>query len=448
MNSTHAFSGADAPRINPSVDSNASESQPQTVTRDFDHGVCSTDPVIDGHETLEAWIKHRETVVRDLHPVGDLESAYAERAALYLWRLNRVIRYEVSATEVNLDEVVQEFMISLDKPELIRDRSELVTLERLREPLAEFLAQFAKWGADATKLPDQKDGLAKIRNEAKRVRRRRILPDQPTIQTITKYEAHLNRCLTSTMAELRRLQKERRQGLREIEETLVDDRERRRVSPTHLPEHRVKTRRTRDDDADARREPAEFDPRLDPEPMLENRDTNDRPEHFDASSIKKPTEGDRFEGDLVAEDSREGDLIDEASREGDLVAEDSREGDLIDEESRDRALVEEESREGELYEAELLERDESATGSNPIPAEFQRAGRRDIDSNDQMSSSKFLDSSPSWNSPNEMAPAPARLNHSTSNGFPISEATPNGIVVHKASNPGVIITMIPKRSLT
>jgi hypothetical protein len=429
MNSTHAFSGADAPRINPSVASNASETRPQTVTRDFNHGVCSTDPVIDGHETLEAWIKHRETVVRDLHPVGDLESAYAERAALYLWRLNRVIRYEVSATEVNLDEVVQEFMISLDKPELIRDRSELVTLERLREPLAEFLAQFARWGADATKLPDQKDGLAKIRNEAKRVRQRRILPDQPTIQTITKYEAHLNRCLTSTMAELRRLQKERRQGVRVIEDQFVDDREERRVSPTHLPEHRVKTRRTRDDDADARREPAEFNPCLDPEPTLENRVTNDHPEQVDTSSIMKPTEGDRFEGDLIAENSRE--------------------GDLLAEDSRDRALVIEESHEGDLIGGELRERDESETGSSAVPAEFQRPGRRDIDSNDRMNSSKLLDSSPSWNSPNETAlsPAPARFNPSTSSGFPISESTPNGIVVHKASNPGVIVTMIPKRSL-
>lgn len=215
-----------------------------------------------------------------------------------------------------------------------------------------------------------------------------------------------------------------------IEDQFVDDRKGRRISPTHLPEHRVKTRRTRDDDADARREPAGFNPRLDPEPTLENRDTNDRPEHVDASSIMKPTEGDRLERDLISENSREGDLIEEASREEDLIAEDLREGDLI--------------------EGEFLEREESETGSNPVPAEFQRAGRRDIESNDQMSSSKFLDSSPSWNSPNETAPSPAqaRSNPSTFNGFPISEATPNGIVVHKASNPGVIITMIPRHSLT
>lgn len=223
--------------------------------------------------------------------------------------------------------------------------------------------------------------------------------------------------------------------MREIADQFVDDREGRRVSPTHLPKHREKTRRTRDDDADARREPAEFNQCLDPEPTLENRVTNDRPEHVDTSSIMKPTGG-----DLIAEESRDRMIVEEISLEGDLIAENSHEGDLVAEESL----------EGDLIGGELLERDESETGSSAVPAEFQRPGRRDIDSNDQMSSSKFLDSSPSWNSPNETAlsPAPARFNPSTSSGFPISESTPNGIVVHKASNPGVIITMIPKRSLT
>lgn len=202
--------------------SRSHESQTNTAENASRNGIFSTDPVIEGVETLEEWVSHRETVVRELCPVGKLEIAYAERAALFLWRLDRVIRYEITATEFDLDGVFAEFIVALNHPELSRDRSEAVTIEKIRKPLRDYLNAFQYAGAEAAKFPEIQEGLARVRTEAKRIKERRIVPDPSTIQTIIKYEGHLQRCLTSTMAELRRLQKERRRGFREIEEAFTD----------------------------------------------------------------------------------------------------------------------------------------------------------------------------------------------------------------------------------
>jgi hypothetical protein len=121
-------------------------------------------PVIEGVEKLEVWIEHRETVVQELCPVGALETLYTERAALYLWRLNRVIGFDNAAT------------------------------------IGDF----------------KKDSIGGFDNSSNRPKHY-VLPDQSTLQIVVKYEAHLNRCLASTMTELRRLQKERRQGLRVVD---------------------------------------------------------------------------------------------------------------------------------------------------------------------------------------------------------------------------------------
>ena len=182
------------------------------------NALFSTDPVIAGFETLEDWIAHRDTVVQGLNPVGKLETLHAERAAMYLWRLDRVIRFEVVATQFDHNEVFAEFIVALDNKDIPRDRSEAATVEKVRKPLRDYLDEYQQIGAKAAKLPELKEGLDRVRNAAKRVKERRLLPDQPTIQTIIKYESHLDRCLARTMSELRRLQKERRQGLRPVDE--------------------------------------------------------------------------------------------------------------------------------------------------------------------------------------------------------------------------------------
>jgi hypothetical protein len=182
------------------------------------NALFSTDPVIAGFETLEEWIAHRDTVVQGLNPVGKLETLHAERAAMYLWRLDRVIRFEKIATQFDHDEVFAEFIVALDNKDIPRDRSEAATVEKVRKPLRDYLDEYKRIGAQAAKLPELKEGLDRVRDAAKRVKERRLLPDQPTVQTIIKYESHLDRCLARTMSELRRLQKERRQGLRPVDE--------------------------------------------------------------------------------------------------------------------------------------------------------------------------------------------------------------------------------------
>ena len=130
------------------------------------HGIVATDPVIEGRESREDWVSHRETVVRGLIPVGALETAYAGRAALYLWRLDRLTRFEATAAYGELGE-----------------------------------------------------GTERRCEESPGAQESFVLPDRSTLPSIIKYEAHLQRCLVQTMAELRRLQKERRQGLRTVEDS-------------------------------------------------------------------------------------------------------------------------------------------------------------------------------------------------------------------------------------
>jgi hypothetical protein len=194
------------------------DSGPLAEQNPLERALFSTDPVIAGFETLEDWIEHRDTVVQGLNPVGKLETLHAERAAMYLWRLDRVIRFEVVATQFDHNEVFAEFIVALDNKEIPRDRSEAATVEKVRKPLNDYLNEYKRIGAQAAKLPELKEGLDRVRDAAKRVRERRLLPDQPTVQTIIKYESHLDRCLARTMSELRRLQKERRQGLRPVDE--------------------------------------------------------------------------------------------------------------------------------------------------------------------------------------------------------------------------------------
>ena len=109
------------------------------------NALFSTDPVIEGFETIEDWNEHRDTVVQGLNPVGKLETLHAERAAMYLWRLDRVIRFEVVATQFDHNEVFAEFIVALDNKDIPRDRSEAATVEKVRKPLRDYLDEYAKF---------------------------------------------------------------------------------------------------------------------------------------------------------------------------------------------------------------------------------------------------------------------------------------------------------------
>lgn len=157
---------ADPRDSNPSVEPNSQSRPPRTRRNTLEIGIRASDPVIEGCESLEDWTTHRDTVVDELNPVGALETAYARRAAVYLWRLDRVIRDEIAAI----------------------------------------------------KEEDRREDSDRNDDRSRPIRSDRSIPDRPSLQTIIKYESHLDRRLASTLAELRRLQKDRRLGLRVVDE--------------------------------------------------------------------------------------------------------------------------------------------------------------------------------------------------------------------------------------
>lgn len=67
------------------------------------HGIFTVVPVIPG-ECPDEWEAHRAGVVESLDPDGLLEVNLAERAALLLWRLQRLARYEAETTAVEIEE--------------------------------------------------------------------------------------------------------------------------------------------------------------------------------------------------------------------------------------------------------------------------------------------------------------------------------------------------------
>jgi hypothetical protein len=80
------------------------------------HGIFASVPVIPG-ESPEAWEAHRTGVVDSLAPVGLLEVNLAERAALLLWRLQRLARYEAETISAEFVEVERIVVPPLPSPE-------------------------------------------------------------------------------------------------------------------------------------------------------------------------------------------------------------------------------------------------------------------------------------------------------------------------------------------
>jgi hypothetical protein len=101
------------------------------------HGAFAALPVIPGVEREEDWLAHRGGILDSLVPVGLLETRLAERAALLLWRLDRVARYEAAVIRIGLEEAADP-----PKPEPtgfpspLKDKDDEATLEKATEKLA------------------------------------------------------------------------------------------------------------------------------------------------------------------------------------------------------------------------------------------------------------------------------------------------------------------------
>jgi hypothetical protein len=69
------------------------------------HGIFSPSPVVPPSERAGDWERHQAAVVDALAPMGAVENALAERVALLLWRLGRVVLYERESIAVGLEEI-------------------------------------------------------------------------------------------------------------------------------------------------------------------------------------------------------------------------------------------------------------------------------------------------------------------------------------------------------
>ena len=74
------------------------------------HGLRAVSLAVPYLEAPEDWTAHHDQVVRDLAPVGYLETVLSERAAALLWRLGRAVRYESLHVTTNLENVVEDYV--------------------------------------------------------------------------------------------------------------------------------------------------------------------------------------------------------------------------------------------------------------------------------------------------------------------------------------------------
>jgi hypothetical protein len=72
------------------------------------HGGLSPLPVLPEVETHDAWQTHLDGTLESLRPMSHLETVLAERVALLLWRMNRVVRFEREITAVGQERVVHD----------------------------------------------------------------------------------------------------------------------------------------------------------------------------------------------------------------------------------------------------------------------------------------------------------------------------------------------------
>ena len=113
-------------------------------------------------EDEAAWKRHCDGIVASIEPVGGLEEFLAQHLASLLWRLNRVVRYEVAATMLAIEATAEAVIaaenylagtnlaeddIILPEPEIVEEQRELrilpsdIHLERITKQERHFHRQ-------------------------------------------------------------------------------------------------------------------------------------------------------------------------------------------------------------------------------------------------------------------------------------------------------------------
>jgi hypothetical protein len=117
------------------------------------HGLRSELPVIPG-ESADEWERHRAGVVRSLAPAGGLETVLAERVALSLWRLRRVVVYETAVTAVWVDEADEAVHQAAAQAFVMpgQEEPDAVRLQKVRQALETKRRTVEAWEASLTLL--------------------------------------------------------------------------------------------------------------------------------------------------------------------------------------------------------------------------------------------------------------------------------------------------------
>lgn len=239
------------------------------------HGLLVVSPVVEALERAEEWEALRGGLVAALRPADALEDLLASRVALAAWRLGRVARYEREAVallqEEALDCTAADEAGPVERAEgtadhyavyaalpgmadadafdpswavtILSDAAETVGADDFPRPEGcpathEHQESWPGWTAGNVRASlaamEKREGeegilqhmiewrraerdkaqaqVGRLTTKVERKKRERILPNQDTIEKITRYEAHLERGLYRALHELWRIQAARSGG--------------------------------------------------------------------------------------------------------------------------------------------------------------------------------------------------------------------------------------------
>ena len=153
------------------------------------HGLRAAALVIPGVESEDEWSRFHDDVLASLAPEGAVERALASRIAELMWRIRRVPYAEQS--------FIAEEQRRIDTSEYRRAMANAVRERHPAEVDAERITPGIMLLASAVaELPPVAHPPARI-------------PEDAALQTLTRYEAHLNRQIVQSLHELEALQSRR-----------------------------------------------------------------------------------------------------------------------------------------------------------------------------------------------------------------------------------------------
>ena len=129
------------------------------------HGVTSESPVVPVVENEDDWLAFRESIFESIRPEGGLEQALADRVAVLLWRLMRIVRYERES-------------VANDQARIGKDLG--------------LAAAYAHEKVPSKPTPEYIERIDRMLMD-------RLLPDDQTLNKIMRYETRLHRHLLQTL---------------------------------------------------------------------------------------------------------------------------------------------------------------------------------------------------------------------------------------------------------